>query len=362
MASIIQRSRKSTGKQEKYYCIKYIDSAGAQKWVRGYTDKGETQALARRLELEARQVRVGDIDPSLVAQKVERTKPIEVQVNDYESSLRAAARTDGHIAYTIADINNLIVFAGDTGTPLASASGVTKGLVDRWVLSMRDKQRKGEKGFANKTINRKVASIQQWLKVLSSSGGVPYLLRGYPKLPTGTKYKVRNTRPLCGQELIKLIEAPHLPQHRKDLYIFASLTGLRLGECRQIEVLHCNTKQQTILVDEHISKNKKQQVIPMSKRLVPIINRISGDAGNLLKVATQTPTNRTLRRDCKRVGIEVEGISFHSFRHGFCTSLAQANIHPALLQKLARHADLRTTLNYYIHLQRTDEQEAIDRL
>jgi integrase len=62
------------------------------------------------------------------------------------------------------------------------------------------------------------------------------------------------------------------------------------------------------------------------------------------------------------VRIDPKDVGFHSFRHTFCTMLAMKGVHPAALMKLARHADLKTTLQYYVHLQRSDEVQAINSL
>jgi integrase len=50
----------------------------------------------------------------------------------------------------------------------------------------------------------------------------------------------------------------------------------------------------------------------------------------------------------------------HSFRHGFVYDKAKKGVHPYILTKLARHADLKTTLGYY-EPGENDLREAMER-
>jgi integrase len=97
--------------------------------------------------------------------------------------------------------------------------------------------------------------------------------------------------------------------------------------------------------------------------MVPVVRKLADRRPTdvpLFKIPDKKCVNRNLRYDAKQAGVCTNNLSFHSLRHTFCTSLARANVHPALLQKLARHADLKTTLKFYVHLQRDDEADAID--
>ena len=50
---------------------------------------------------------------------------------------------------------------------------------------------------------------------------------------------------------------------------------------------------------------------------------------------------------------------FHSCRHLFITSLERAGIRPKVAQTLARHIDIRLTLNVYTHAELADQTAAI---
>src|ERR1700730_5094747 len=53
---------------------------------------------------------------------------------------------------------------------------------------------------------------------------------------------------------------------------------------------------------------------------------------------------------------------FHAHRHTFISNLSKANVAPKLAQDLARHSDIRLTMNVYTHLERNAQQAAIESL
>jgi integrase len=346
--------------RQKWYAI-FTDASGKQKWKAGYFDRAETLALARRLEDEARAVRLGDVDPQVEARRVERSRPIDAHVADYKAKLQAAGCSAGHVAYTVADVEKLVAFGG-----VKSASDITRPLIDRWVLSLQKSDPKsGRKPDANKTVNRRVSSVQQFLRQLHELGGVTtYTLSNYSKLPTGTAHRKRVSRPFDAAELEKL-DGPTTPAARRDLYRFAAKTGLRMNEIRHAAPAWFDFDHALLTVPAHVAKSKKEQTIPLHADLLEPVRALCKDKATdarIFSMPTKQHVNNQLRADCKAAGVELKNVSFHGFRHTFCTLLARKNVHPALLQKLARHADLKMTLGYYTHLQRSDEAEAVNRL
>jgi integrase len=72
------------------------------------------------------------------------------------------------------------------------------------------------------------------------------------------------------------------------------------------------------------------------------------------------------RRDFKplleRAGLVDEGITFHSLRHTFATTLAEIGVNPATAQKMLGHSDVRMTLAIYTHATGDMQDAAIDAL
>jgi len=53
---------------------------------------------------------------------------------------------------------------------------------------------------------------------------------------------------------------------------------------------------------------------------------------------------------------------FHALRHTFITNLSRANVTPKVAQTLARHSDIRLTLNIYSHATTGEQAKAINSL
>jgi len=53
---------------------------------------------------------------------------------------------------------------------------------------------------------------------------------------------------------------------------------------------------------------------------------------------------------------------FHSLRHTFVTNLCKADIRPKTAQTLARHSDIRLTMNVYSHVDEQEQADAISKL
>jgi len=74
-----------------------------------------------------------------------------------------------------------------------------------------------------------------------------------------------------------------------------------------------------------------------------------------------------LRFDLEAAGIpdrDAEGhvCDFHALRHSYVSLLARSGIHPKLAQELARHSDIRLTINVYTHPRLHDLAGALDGL
>ena len=52
---------------------------------------------------------------------------------------------------------------------------------------------------------------------------------------------------------------------------------------------------------------------------------------------------------------------FHALRHQFISSLAAAGVHPKVTQTLARHSDMRLTMNVYTHMGLVDVAGDLDK-
>jgi integrase len=344
VASLVKRGLK--------WYVKYYDAQGKQKWKKGYTDKAKTQRLlANKLEDEKTDIQLGILDPQAEVRKAERLRPVTEHIAAYRDALRSRGSSANHVAYTIADIEKCFAHAGVT-----HATALTRGMVERWAVSLT--------GDTPRTVNRRVGSVQAFLRYLREAGTLTdYVLHKFPKRKVkGTERRKR--RALTGEEVYRLIA--QAPVERKLLYRFALLTGFRYAEIASMTPASFNFNLRTVTVSASDAKNKnKDQTIPLCGLLVDELRKLC-EARQRDERIFAMPTRREaaalLRDDCKAAKVDTTHVDFHALRHTFITRLAEAKVHPKILQELARHSSIETTLTYYTHFRQADERNAIESL
>jgi integrase len=343
MASLIKRG--------DFWYIKMYNHTGKQVMRKGYSDKRETQALAIQLEDEKTKMRRGDIDPKAEQRKIERAKEIGTHLAEYKLLLQAKGNSINHTSYTIADIQKFINFA-----KVNQAEAITRVMVDQWVLEL---VKAG--ADSRSTINRRVGSVKALLKHLYGIKTISeYVLLKYPKMKT-KGMEVRKRRALEMEEQRKLLAKAG---DRADLYKFCLGTGARHSGCVHLTVEDCNLTEKTVSMKVKDNQHRnKVHIVPMHPDLVPILQRRCEGRQRTEKVfdvPARSMAAKLLREDCKAAGVDTTHIDFHALRHSFITTLAKANIHPNVVQALAGHAKVETTLAYYTHFKRSDERAALE--
>jgi len=164
------------------------------------------------------------------------------------------------------------------------------------------------------------------------------------------KWEKDSPRALSQAEMSALLSVCGL---RRTVYMTAVLTGIRFGELKQLRVsdLVLDSETPGIKVRSTISKNGKERWLPVCGELLELLREIkaSRSAGQNVFVM---PKWKTLQLDLKRAGIpqrDEEGrkVSFHSFRHTFCTAHLAAGTAPRVVQALMGHSDIKLTTGNY---------------
>ena len=108
---------------------------------------------------------------------------------------------------------------------------------------------------------------------------------------------------------------------------------------------------------EHYKKEKK-----LNKGYVfPFLRNTDTNDAEQIYIRTKSVTkvfNKCLKQIAKECEIE-KNLSNHIARHSF-GNIAGDRIHPLMLQKLYRHSDLKTTLNYQANFIHRDADDALD--
>ena len=184
------------------------------------------------------------------------------------------------------------------------------------------------------------------------------------------------------------------------LYILAAWTGLRRGEIGSLTLRNFNLdgNPPTVTVEASYSKHRREDkqilhpdlverfrkwleyrkpepgeiLFPISERTCGVDRRTSEMMMQDLKAARaiwiadaedeQERKNRESSDFLKYQDTQGRFADFHSLRHTFVTNLCKADISPKTAQTLARHSDIRLTMNIYSHVDEQEQAEAIARL
>lgn len=156
-----------------------------------------------------------------------------------------------------------------------------------------------------------------------------------------------------------------------DIYKFAILlalhTGLRIGELcallwkdvtdsyieinKTMQRLKGEKGKTEIVIDSPKSGSSKR-IVPLPEFLLPYIQQFRKPQGYVISTArSQHSEPRILqhkfREITKRIGLE--NVTFHTLRHTFATRCVEAGFDVKTLSEILGHADVKTTLNRYVH-------------
>ena len=226
-------------------------------------------------------------------------------------------------------------------------SSITKDTVDDYILWLRENTNANDI-----TINSYLRSLRAFLYYAMESN---YLTQFKIKLIKAEK-KIKET--YTDEELEKLLAKPDIDTCSFSQYktwVFENYllgTGNRLSTALNVRISDLNFESGTITLRK--TKNRKQQIIPLSNTLAMILKEYleyrGGEPEDVLfcnefgEPAIERSYQQLVRRYNRKRG--VEKTSCHLFRHTFAKNwvLAQGDIFR--LQRVLGHSDLTVTKEY----------------
>lgn len=190
----------------------------------------------------------------------------------------------------------------------------------------------------------------------------------------------KKRRALTLDEQRRLLEATEAAPRRFNMsgyerslvYRLALQTGARMGEIKSLQKLSFDFDASpcTVRVEASNCKGKKSDdLILMDDTARAIRNFLADKEPQDKTFAMPHKANyaEMLRADLAEAEIEYtdeagRDIDAHALRHSFVSHLALAGVHPAVCQKLARHASIELTMKYYTHVLHESEVAGIDAL
>ena len=144
------------------------------------------------------------------------------------------------------------------------------------------------------------------------------------------------------KKFIAKVQEPFL----KDLFLFAALTGLRLGEILNLDWQNIHLERRLIVVANSecfLTKTGRCRLVPMSNAVTDILSRREATRGMCAMVfhakgerLQHSYVQHKFKKYVRQVGLS-DALRFHSLRHTFATWLVEGGVNIYEVQKLLGH-------------------------
>jgi integrase len=302
-------------------------------------------------------------------QRVEITKPLTGQIEEYIKVLKAKAYSKGYIRHTQSRLKKTIKDCRFT-----YFRDITKSAVEVYIGKLI------KDGASATTAGHYLESIKSFLNWAEEDRRI--IRNSIAKM----KKPDRDSIPkgvLNPEQFVKLIKATfeknvligrNTGQERAILYVLAGMTGLRKKELLSLTWddinLSMDANNAYIRTKACDAKNDKEARQPIPSFVVSLLTALKASIRPKLSdrvfisFTESINTAELIRADLTAAEIDLidkdgNEICFHSLRNSYISFLANSNTPPKVVQKLARHSDPRLTFNTYARTFEKAEQKAI---
>lgn len=226
------------------------------------------------------------------------------------------------------------------------------------------------KNHARATVSKRKNHISQSLKDAYADGYIP-------RDPTirieiaGNDGKDKDLKFLEEDELLKLdkfvynrlTDESGLDKSSYLAIYIAIHTGMRLGEIQALNRNDLNVKEQLLVINKAVGKDKKikstktsagNRVIKVDSKLIEVLKPLSG----VFTQVSSNGVNRTLKSVLKELNCKI--ITFHGLRHTHASLLLRRGVAINYVSERLGHSSVAITQKVYAHLletQRRQEEE-----
>jgi integrase len=362
---------------------------GVPGWPRGKrvplsTHKATAQSLLNKLVQDAQLGRAGLND----AYAEHRERPLtdvrkdpatgaerdEGHLGDYRRDLEAKGRTPKHCRQAYSRVRALLDGCGAKYPADLSASAATI-----WLAGEREAGRIGVQ-----TSNYYLRDAKSFLAWLVKDRRLPDNPFEYLEGGNAQADRRHDRRELEPHELAAVLDAAMAStktfrrmtgRDRYHAYLTACATGFRAEELASLtpESFRLDATPPVVTLGARLTKNRKTATQPLPSGVVPALReylatRPPGE--QLWPGAWSYKAAEMLRIDLEAAGVPyvVQGADgplfadFHALRHSFITLMEQSGISVKHAQELARHSDVRLTLQRYTHARLNALAESVELL
>ncbi len=381
---------KRTGKTKRcsHYYLTFVDNRQIRRRLPAYSNKGASDTLSVKVnellasggvlsqdlqrwieslpdKQRSKLIEFGLIDNQRLSANI--GKALDAHLQDYCAGLAADNRKASYIRQVESGIRRIL-----SDCRFTVWSDIDGNAVKTFLAKGR-----GPGGYGERSYNGYLRGFKGFCAWLIREGRVAGAnpMDGHTLIRQTTFRKKR--RALTMDEQRRLLTATEAAPKRFNMsgyerslvYRVALQTGARMGEITAMRKLSFDFESTpcTVHVEASDCKGKRSDDLILMDDTATMIREFLRDKLPLDRAfAMPHKANyaKMLRCDLAEAGIEYRDeagrdVDAHALRHSFITGLALAGVHPAVAQKLARHASIELTMRYYTHVLHESEVAAI---
>ena len=229
---------------------------------------------------------------------------------------------------------------------------LTLDAIHMGVLAAFIEARKQE-GVKSRTINHGLKIVRRILNLAATEwfddNGLTWVLNA-PKIKMLSEPDLRKPYPLSWQEQAKLFE--HLPNHLRQMALFAVNTGCRDGEIcslkwqweMMVPELNCSV---FIVPSQHV-KNREDRLVVLNQTAMQVVNAMRGQHDEYVFTFRGRRLRNMLNKGWRaaRLAAELPQVRVHDLKHTFGRRLRAAGVSFEDRQDLLGHRSGRITTHY----------------
>lgn len=341
------------------------------------------------------QQKAGLLDPT----EEEMKKPVHEHVEAFEKHLKAKNNTPRYVSQSLQRIRKFL-----HRRRIVTLMQFKATEVEAFLTELRD-----EEQLSLQSCNhylRILKGFSRWLVNNERLNRDPLLILTFFNVRTDRRH---DRRALSMEEFMLMLEAARtgppveglIGMDRAMLYLLAAWTGFRKGELGSLtlrsfnldrnnpaitiqagyskrrredrQILHPDIAERFVAwLDVRRPKDENEILFPVSKVTCGVERKTSGmmefdlGAAREIWIAAAENVEEKKRREAsdflKYQDSNGKFADFHALRHTFITNLSLANVSPKTAQMLARHSDIKLTMNIYSHINPEEQAKAINAL
>ena len=303
------------------------------------------------------------------APRAERSKPMSYQLIGYLHAMKAKGNNPRHIRQTIRKIGSLVRAAGIRVPADITLRSVEAYLTGRHV---------GRGAISAKTSNAYLVAFKGFCGWLVRTGRLSHNplvdLKATPVIEEETRWplSIDEMRTLLYGTASGPVRFGMVGSKRSLLYRVAVETGYRAGELRSLTraCFDLDGQTPTVRLLAGSSKGKRRSSIPLRPDTATLLRghlAAKAPAARAFDMPDSTHTAEMIRADMIDARIQISDAlgrkrDFHNLRHTCGTWLANAGVHPKVIQTIMRHSTFRLTMDCYAHADRDQTTAAMGQL